>query len=417
MKRISLLILLTGFLHTTSVSGQAINCVTSESSGRELSLKSGSPVERKVLKGQLQEFLINDPRGSLQWQQSGDGLNWMGLPENIGTHLSIEVNNTLFIRCAITEGTCDTIYSDVLKLIPYTVPTVTTSSIPYITSTSAIAGGHVISDGNEPVTERGICWSKIPLPTIADQKTSDGSGNGVFTSMLTGLSSKTTYFLRAYATNLAGTGYGDEITFKTPGGGHPDGIFIDIRDNNRYEWVKIGNQVWMAENLAWLPDVTNPVNGSTTTPLYYVYGYYGMNATEAKSTGNYTVYGALYNWPAALKACPAGWHLPSDTEWTALGTLLGGDSIAGGKMKEAGTGHWNNPNTGASNISNFTGLPAGDRSWWTDFYYQGVTAFFWSATGSGDILAKNRSLGYLRTNLENKPWTKEYGFSVRCVKD
>ncbi len=124
--------------------------------------------------------------------------------------------------------------------------------------------------------------------------------------------------------------------------------FTDSRDGTHYNAVKIGNQVWMAENLKYLPSVVGPGTGSQTTPYYYVYGYDSTVVADAKATSNYTTYGVLYNWPAAMNeatssssnpsgvqgACPTGWHLPSDAEWTELTDYLGGTSVAGGKLKE-----------------------------------------------------------------------------------
>jgi hypothetical protein len=101
------------------------------------------------------------------------------------------------------------------------------------------------------------------------------------------------------------------------------GTFIDSRDNHEYQWVKIGNQIWMAENLAYLPSVNHIKPDSTNLPHYYIYGYDGTNVNEAKSTPNYAVYGVLYDWEAALNASPVGWHLPSDAEWKQLEIDLG----------------------------------------------------------------------------------------------
>jgi uncharacterized protein (TIGR02145 family) len=92
------------------------------------------------------------------------------------------------------------------------------------------------------------------------------------------------------------------------------GTFTDSRDGNTYKWVKIGDQVWMAENLAYLPEVSPPSEYSDTEPCYYVYGYEGTNVSEAKTTYNYKTYGVLYNYLAALTACPNGWHIPTIEE-------------------------------------------------------------------------------------------------------
>jgi len=192
-------------------------------------------------------------------------------------------------------------------------------------------------------------------------------------------------------------------------------IILDSRDGNQYNTVQIGNQCWIKENLAYLPNVSDPSNGSETEPFYYVYGYVGTNTTEAKATANYQSYGVLYNWPASLTACPDGWHLPTDVEWTTLTTYLGGESVAGGKMKEAGTAHWNRPNTGATNSSGYSALPGGVRD---EGYFNliGDSGYWWSSTESSSSDAWSRVLGY-DYEVYRIDYNKEYGFSIRCLRD
>ena len=211
------------------------------------------------------------------------------------------------------------------------------------------------------------------------------------------------------------------------------GTFIDSRDGNEYNWVQIGDQVWMAENLAYLPSVNMVADGSEDAAgsYYYVYGYDGTNVTDAKATANYTTYGVLYNWTAAMDGetssttnpsgiqgvCPTGWHLPSDAEWTELTEYLGGTSDAGGKLKETGTTHWNSPNTGATNETGFTALPGGyriDNDSSGDIGYYG---FWWSATGSNAADAWFRYMDYSNSSVSRSNYFKEVGFSVRCVRD
>ena len=218
--------------------------------------------------------------------------------------------------------------------------------------------------------------------------------------------------------------------------------FTDARDGNTYKIVKIGNQVWMAENLKYLPSVVGPSTGSNTTPYYYVYGYNGTSVTSAKSTSNYKTYGVLYNWPAAMNGarsstanpsgvqgiCPTGWHLPSDAELKQLEMYLGMSqkeanekawrgTNEGGKLKEAGTSHWKSPNEGVTNESGFTVLPGGFRSEHVVFSSIGINGSLWSATEYNDTHAWSRDMTYDFSKVYRISYYKELGRSVRCLRD
>ena len=211
------------------------------------------------------------------------------------------------------------------------------------------------------------------------------------------------------------------------------GTFIDSRDGNEYNWVQIGDQVWMAENLAYLPSVNMVADGSEDAAgsYYYVYGYDGTNVADAKATDNYATYGVLYNWTAAMDGeassttnpsgiqgvCPAGWHVPSDAEWTELTDYLGGESVAGGKLKETGTTHWASPNTGATNETGFTALPGGYRNVDGTFGDIGSYGHWWSATEFNAASAWYRYVGDDHSDVGRSRYFKEVGFSVRCVRD
>ncbi len=222
--------------------------------------------------------------------------------------------------------------------------------------------------------------------------------------------------------------------------------FTDPRDNHVYSAVVIGNQCWMAENLAYLPVVYPSNPSSSTVPYYYVYGYQGTSVSAAKATSNYQTYGVLYNWPAAMDGqassnsvpsgvqgvCPPGWHLPSDEEWKILegevdsqygypdpewnGLGLRGYD-AGSNLKEVGTTHWYSPNPGAINSSGFTALPGGHMDNLISFNYLGNLAYFWSAREDGSSYAWLRSLGSSGTIVSRNHYNKHYGYSVRCCKD
>jgi uncharacterized protein (TIGR02145 family) len=207
--------------------------------------------------------------------------------------------------------------------------------------------------------------------------------------------------------------------------------FTDSRDGEVYQTVTIGNQLWMAENLRYLPSVIEPSYGSETNRYYYVYGYEGINPVSAYNTDNYKTYGVLYNWPAAMKGetssntnpsrvqgvCPSGWHLPSDAEWTELTDYLGGEAVAGGKLKETGTGHWKSPNDGATNEVGFTGLPGGYRFTNGKFGDLENYTYWWSATESDAASAWQRGMVYYMRDLRRSNDLLEVGLSVRCVKD
>jgi len=313
------------------------------------------------------------------------------------------------------------------------IPVLSTTAVTDITQATATCGGNITSDGGATVTARGVCWSTNQTPTISDNKTTDGTGVGNFVSSISGLTANTTYYVRAYATNSNGTAYGSAMSFTTQEGSS-GGTFTDTRDGKVYQTVVIGTQEWMAENLAYLPSVVGPDTNSSTTPYYYVYGYDGTNVTDAKATSNYTTYGVLYNWPAAMAGsassnanpsgvqgvCPAGWHLPSDAEWTELTDYLGGEDVAGGKLKEAGYDHWQSPNLGATNETGFTALPGGYCEFSNNFVGIGNCGYWWSATKYFTTYRVcYRSLYYIYSyvSISSGDAPEYYGFSVRCVRD
>ena len=184
-----------------------------------------------------------------------------------------------------------------------------------------------------------------------------------------------------------------------------------------YSTVQIGEQCWFAENCRYLPSVSTSSEGSQTFPYYYVYDYEGSTLADAKATENYETYGVLYNWPAVMTEgiCPSGWHIPSDEEFTELTDFLGGASVAGGKMKEAGYDHWSSPNEGATNSSGWTGLAGGRRDS-GGFVNGGGDGYWWSASESGSHSWK-RQLNYVSVNVNRSLDYRYRGFSARCVRD
>jgi uncharacterized protein (TIGR02145 family) len=140
----------------------------------------------------------------------------------------------------------------------------------------------------------------------------------------------------------------------------------------------------------------------------------------SNSADNGAIYGKLYNWYAVNDPrglAPQGWHIPTDAEWTTLGTLLGGDAVAGGKMKTTGTTRWTTPNTSATNESGFAGLPGGFRGSSGTFDGVGLYGYWWSATEYLSTYAWYRYLNYANGNLSRNSSIKIFGFSVRCLRD
>jgi uncharacterized protein (TIGR02145 family) len=305
------------------------------------------------------------------------------------------------------------------SLPPLVIPTITTTTPGTITTTSAASGGTIISNGGDFIIASGICWSTSQTPTIADSTTTDGTINGSFSSNLKGLKANTTYYVRAYATNSIGTGYGSVLSFTTQQ--YSGDIVTDI-DGNVYHTVTIGTQVWMIENLK----VTKYRNGdpipNVTDDVQWVKLITGAYCNYDNDSQNLTTYGYLYNSFAVMDSrniAPTGWHVPSDTEWTTLTTYLGGDSVAGGKMKEIGTAYWLSPNTGATNGSGFTSFACGLRTEAGSFSAIGQYNYLWSntvASQSGPSIYI-RSLGNNDAIVFRSAIGTRSGASVRCVKN
>lgn len=205
-----------------------------------------------------------------------------------------------------------------------------------------------------------------------------------------------------------------------------NGTFTDSRNKHDYKWVKIGDQIWMAENLAYLPAVGPPSYGSDTEPRYYVYDYDDTLVNTAQSTANYDTYGVLYNWEAARVACPGGWHLPKDEEWKTLEKNLGmnideldktkEERASGnvGKQLKAKSG-WNADCNG-ENSSGFNAIPGGFRTQGYLFANLSYGAIFWSASPGSLSEAWSRGL-YCYNGIDRNYYDHSFGLSVRCIKD
>jgi len=208
------------------------------------------------------------------------------------------------------------------------------------------------------------------------------------------------------------------------------GSMTDI-DGNVYQTIKIGDQWWMMENLK----VTHYRNGDPIPHVTSGYTWSGLTTGAYceynNDPGNVATYGRLYNWYAvddSRNIAPEGWHVPSDAEWKQLEMYLGmsqaeADAIGwrgtdeGGKLKEAGTTHWNSPNTGATNKSGFTALPGGYRGDYGNYGSMSFNATFWFSSEYNASNAWGRLLIYSTSQVPRFSYDKHYGFSFRCVRD
>lgn len=301
-----------------------------------------------------------------------------------------------------------------------TVPAVSTSENNPTTKTTATGGGIVTSDGGSSVTSLGVCWSTNPNPTILNNRTINGTGKGSFTSQITGLTTNTTYYVRAYATNSIGTSYGEEKTvvlyLNTPG---PN--VTDI-DGNLYNSVKIGSQIWTTQNLK----VIRYRNGNTIPNIPDVDVWknltIGSYCSFLNNTASATTYGLLYNYYAITdtrQICPEGWHVPTKEEWQTLIDYLGGDNLASSKVRASGLEYWeHDKGTNSSGFNALGGSWRGDDGvfyyslgsgayWWTNAVFTSIYPFYSYLYSEPNIIRT----GY-GPYMENRA-----GLSVRCVKD
>jgi uncharacterized protein (TIGR02145 family) len=279
--------------------------------------------------------------------------------------------------------------------------TITTSDISIETKTTAIGGGNISDDGGIPVIDRGICWSTSKNPTIELQtKTSDGTGIGEFTSHIAGLSIKTQYYVRAFATNSKRTVYSEQVSFYIYYGDQT-GTVKDA-DGNVYNIITIGTQKWMKEDLR-----TSRYNDGTLIPL----------VTDNTTWSNLTTPGyqsSYYNWYTVNtgKLCPTGWHVPSESEWKTLIDFVG--DKAGRSLKATDGWRLN----GGNNETNFTAYGRDYRA--PDGSYpliKYMTGLWW---GANDCSTNATSLkidymsDYAYIGCSS---TKKSGLGVRCLQD
>lgn len=340
-----------------------------------------------------------------------------------------------------SNGTVLQIPLNTIDSITYTIPnpgnlaTLTTTTVSSITETTAVSGGNIANDGGTLITQRGVCYSTSSSPTTANMTIISGSGSGSFTSILTGLTANTTYYVRAYANNSAGAAYGNEVSFTTAAssGGIVTNPGAGVTFSGyTYASIVLGNgQEWMSENLRTstyangdpIPNVTNDVQWSNLTTG--AWAHYDNNSIYENP------YGKLYNWYTVddpRNVCPNGWHVPSESEWNTLIGYLDPsyddlDEIsltAGGMMKSTGIQYWQSPNQDATNVSGFSGLPGGLRAGTAGaslFVFIGDHGWWWSSTNLAPTIAYSRLIRSDDGEVTRDVDVLTSGCSVRCLRD
>ncbi len=299
-------------------------------------------------------------------------------------------------------------------------PSVTTNDVSGIVQTRVIAHGSVTGSGNAPAVARGFVYGLNPNPTTDDIKIPAGIGIGEYTSNIANLSPNTTYHLRAYAENMAGIIYGENLSFTTV----QDNLTITDFDGNTYATVTIGNQIWMAENLKTtayndgtpIPEISDPFVWTELTTGALVWYDNDISWKD--------YYGGLYNWHAAKNEnslCPTGWVVPSHDHFQVLSIFLGGNAVSGGKLKSTRTDpethpRWNTPNAAATNSSSWSGLGAGLRGPNGNFSSFGLYGRWWSSSETENMKGNFIELTTGNGTLTIGNGWKHHGYSIRCIK-
>ena len=309
------------------------------------------------------------------------------------------------------------------------IPDIITVTPEVVGVDSAQLGGKIVPDYASGITEKGVYWGTSANPQNTGIKIKAGSGPERYTVTVNSLAPDTKYYVRAFIKISNAEYLGMQVSFKTRLFLSGEKVFnntvsygtvTDI-NGNAYKTVNIGSQTWMAENLK-----TTKYNDGTTIP--HVPGISGWKILESPAycwynnlDENKDLSGAHYNWYTVStgKLCPAGWHVPTDQEWTILTDYLGGLSTAGAKMKENGFTHWEEPNVGSTNSSGFTALPAGQRRGIQGtFTGLGLYDSWWSSTEYNIYKAWYRSVATINTEVWRSSGTiKQTGMSIRCIKD
>ena len=388
-----------------------------------------------------------------------DWYDGWGLPYQFNHYFSgLTDGKTYWVR-AYAINNADTVYGAAVSFTTLALPTVVTAPITNIGTSGANSGGNVISGGSyNSISAAGVCWDTVPNPVLGNNNYSEDGSNFApfsYTSLIFDLNDSTTYYVRAYATTAAGTGYGQVESFTTYAiKACPGTPTVTDYDGNVYNTVQIGNQCWMRENLRTThyydgTDIIEATIVNSNVPLRYKPSCSWDQVPEE--------YGYLYNWAAVMNGapqsgavpsgvqgvCPTGWHVPSHNEWQLLINYVRSqaswvcNSYSPGRAMASQNGWWyctpdqcaigSTAPSVSRNTSGFSILPAG-------YYYQNGNcsegymdnSYFWSSTASysydttyADYCQMSCGDSYL--NIYGGSWDmgtyKYYGMSVRCIQD
>ena len=349
-------------------------------------------------------------------------LNGSGAGDFSSEITGLQSGTTYYLRAFATNNVGTSYGNEIEAMTAAILPVIETKAATNITANSAKSGGLMISEGSDPVTAFGVCWSTSPAPTVdLPTKTTDGSGMQNFSSQLLNLTTGVTYYVRAYATNRAGTAYGNEINFI------PVGLSVTDVDGNLYRMVQIGTQIWMGENLrtthyrdgSAIAEVTTAASFDAQTSAAFV-------SFNPNLSGNSRPLERLYNFYAVAdprNLCPVGTHVPTNVDWETLIAYAGGEDVAGAKLMEAGTDYWRT-SIGTDDYS-FTARPAHIvnsstvelsseprtwAAWWTSTAVSASNAY-WRAVAINSVAISGGPAD------EPSGVPKKWGVSVRCIKD
>jgi len=321
-----------------------------------------------------------------------------------------------YVRC-FAANKSGTSYSSVKEFttVPIGIPAVYTQPVNYIKIRSARTGVWVSGNSTVYVTRKGVCYGTDPNPTVENSLVRDIPGGGNYYATLYSLSPATKYYVRGFAITVAGTGYGKELHFTT----YKDSV-ADI-DGRYYYTTDLGSDEWLGSNLC----VTRYNNGDplgTTDPSFvniepeaepkYQWPYLGDD-------GKVPDYGRYYTWHAvndSRKLCPAGWHIPSDEEWTELINWYGGELKAGDPMKYISV-LWDIYHLPLNDDSGFNAVGSGYRKPDGTFIEFRQSTTFWSSASLSVTEAYSRRIEGLTPVVARVASSKSSGFSVRCVRD